>query len=108
MSDEEMSENGGKHEEDAEKVSTEEHKEGEDDSENTQSDHVDARESENEDVSSSDRKQLDEDKEESGHESEEADGMDSEPAASDKPNKKTSTSSSADAEVSDDELLVHN
>lgn len=112
ISDEELSDNGKKHEVDAEKglTESEEHKEGEDDSENTYSDHVggsphDASELDNEAVSASDTKQLDEDKEESGgEESEEADDTDSQPAAaSDKPDKKTS-----DAELSDDELLVLN
>ncbi|KAH6768773.1 binding protein [Perilla frutescens var. frutescens] len=112
MSDEELSGNDKKREEDAEKGSTEseEHKEDRDDSENTQSYHVggsphDARELDNEAVSSSDGKQLDEDKEDSGQEAEEADDMDGQPAASDEPDKKSSTSSPADAELSDDELL---
>ncbi|XP_047942253.1 sister chromatid cohesion protein PDS5 homolog A [Salvia hispanica] len=107
VSDEELSNNDKKHEEDAE---SEEPKEGEDDSENTQSDHAggpphDASELDNEAVSDSDGKQLDEDKEESGRESEEADDMDSQPASSDKPDKNTSNSGSADDEHSDDELL---
>lgn len=115
MSDGEHSDNDKKQEEDADKGSAEskEHKEDEDDSENTQSDHVggspkDAHELDNEAVSSSDGKQLDEDKEESGQEGEEADGMDSQPAASDTPDKKTSIPGPADEELSDDELLVLN
>ncbi|XP_041989798.1 sister chromatid cohesion protein PDS5 homolog A-like [Salvia splendens] len=107
VSDEELSDNDKKHEEEAE---TEEPKEGEDDSENTQSDHAggpphDASELDNEAVSASDGKQLDEGEEESGRESEEADDMDSQPASSDKPDKDTCNSGSADDEHSDDELL---
>ncbi|XP_041993730.1 sister chromatid cohesion protein PDS5 homolog A-like isoform X1 [Salvia splendens] len=107
VSDEELSDNDKKHEEDAE---SEEPKEGEDDSENTQSDHAggpphDTSELDSEAVSASDGKQLDEDKEGSGRESEEADDMDSQPASSDKPDKNTCNSGSADDEHSDDELL---
>lgn len=110
MSDGEHSGNDKKQEEDAEKGSAES-KEDEDDSENTQSDHVggspkDAHELDNEAVSSSDGKQLDEDKEESGQEGEEADDMDSQPTASDTPDKKTSIPGPADEELSDDELLI--
>lgn len=108
VSDEELSDNDKKHEEDAE---SEEPKEGEDDSENTQSDHAggppdDARELDSKSVSALDGKQLDEDKEGSGRESEEADDMDSQPASCDKPDKNTCNSGSADDEHSDDELLV--
>ncbi|KAL1559997.1 sister chromatid cohesion protein PDS5 A-like [Salvia divinorum] len=104
VSDEELSDSNKKREEDAGKglSESEEPKEGEDDSENTQSDHaggppLDASELDNEAVSASDGKQLDEDKEEPGRESEGADDMDSQPASSDDEH--------SDDEHSDDELL---
>ncbi|KAL0284120.1 UNVERIFIED_CONTAM: hypothetical protein Sradi_7208700, partial [Sesamum radiatum] len=90
---------------------SEELKEDEDDSENTQSDNVGgsplrADASDNEAASSSGEKQLDEAKEESDRETDEADNNDScQPAALDNPEKKTPASDSLDAEVSDDELL---
>lgn len=115
VSGEELSDKDKKQEEDAEKgfSDAEEHKEKDDDSENTQSDDaggspLDAHGLDKEAVSSSDVNQLDEDKEESGQEAEEAKDMDSQPTALDKPNKKTPVSGSVDAELSDDELLVLN
>ncbi|KAK6124541.1 hypothetical protein DH2020_041711 [Rehmannia glutinosa] len=91
--------------------SEKEHKEEQSDSENTESDDIgdashDSHKSHNKEVSSSDK--MDGTEEVSGQEADEAEDMDNQPTTSEKPDKKTSVSDSADVEISDDELLVLN
>ncbi|KAK6124752.1 hypothetical protein DH2020_041504 [Rehmannia glutinosa] len=104
---EEQSESEKEHKEE-QSDSEKEHKEEQSDSENTESDDIgdashDSHKSHNKEVSSSDK--MDGTEEVSGQEADEAEDMDNQPTTSEKPDKKTSVSDSADVEISDDELL---